>query len=55
MEQLKDDPLTLIRLDLVLPGTGASADVLQAFVGTRCEAEATEVAGMKGIQGLMLY
>lgn len=65
MEQLEDDPLEFIRLDLALPGTGASmdvttrhhaaADVLQALVSACFEADPTEVVD-KGIgQGLAAY
>lgn len=55
MEQFEDAPLEFIRLDLALPGAGASvdvttrrqaaADMLQALVGSGYEVEATEILG----------
>ncbi|KZP27099.1 Cse1-domain-containing protein [Athelia psychrophila] len=65
MEQFEDGPLEFIRLDLALPGAGApaavttrrqaTADVLQALVRSRYEAEATEIVGKWIREGLAAY
>lgn len=64
MEQFEDDPSKFIRLDLSLPGADmyaevttrgpTAADVLQAFMSSGVEAEATDIVGEHLINTLYL-
>ncbi|KZP07174.1 hypothetical protein FIBSPDRAFT_965847 [Athelia psychrophila] len=53
LQQFEDERLEFIRLDLVLPGAVASADALQAVVGSghEAEAEAMEIVGCGSWRG----
>ncbi|TFK45700.1 importin alpha re-exporter [Heliocybe sulcata] len=62
LEQFEDDPLTFVRQDLALPGTGdaptrrqAAADIVRALVASGAEGETTEVVGGWIERGLAEY